>query len=85
MAVVKLMLETLRMADGGRVVCDVATPEGELVKAMIEHSFFEDFMGSPQPNLTVQKQDRIVRDNVGYLEAEVERQLQLGSRELVIR
>lgn len=85
MSGVKFLLETLRLADGGKVVCEVMTPEGDLVKSMIEQSFFEDFMGVPQPNLTPQKQSRIVHDNVSYLESEAERLLQLGHRELVIR
>lgn len=81
----KLLLETLRMADGGRVVCDVAVPDGAVVQSVIEKSFFEEFAAVSVPNLTTQKKARIVNDNVAYLEAEADRQWHAGMRELVIR
>lgn len=81
----KLLLDTLRLADGGHVVCDATLPDGSVVPSVIERSFFEDFMGVPNPVLTAQKQSRIVEDNLTYLEGEVERQWRLGSRSVVIR
>lgn len=82
---VKLLLDTLRTVDGGKVVCEVLTPEGTVVRGSIEQSFFEDFMGSPQPDLSAQRQSRIVRENVDYLETEAARLLRLGFKEVVIR
>ena len=84
MAITKLLLETLRMADGGKVVCEVKSPDGVL-RSVIEQSFFEDFMGVPNPELTPQRQSRIVEENIAYLEAEAERLWLMGNRELVIR
>jgi hypothetical protein len=81
----KLLMETLRLADGGKVVCQVATPDGGVVQGVIEQSFFEDFMGMPEPKLSPQKQGRIISENIKYLEGEADRQWRLGSRELVIR
>lgn len=83
--VAKLLTETLRMADGGKVECEVMTPDGGRVTSIIEQSFFEDFMGVPSPRLSAQQQNRIINDNVSYLEAEAERQWRMGSREVVIR
>lgn len=81
----KLILESLRLADGGRVECSVATPDGTVMQGVIENAFFEDFMGMPNPDLTPVKRGRIVQDNIAYLEGEAERQWQMGSRELIIR
>ena len=81
----KLLLETLRLADGGKVVCEVMTAEGDLVKSMIEPSFFEEFVAAPNMQMSAQRQNRIVRENVSYLEHEAERLLGLGYKELVIR
>jgi len=84
-AMAKLLLETLRSVDGGKVECDVMTPDGAVVKGEIAASFFEDFMGAPEPALSPAKRTRIVRENAGYLEAEAERQWRQGHRALVIR
>lgn len=82
----KLLQETLRLADGGRVVCTAQAPDGSLVSGVIEQSFFEDFMGVPKPVLTPQRQARIVMDNVDYIEQEAGRLWQAGNRgEVVIR
>lgn len=81
----KLLTDTLRLADGGRVECDVMTPDGSVAHGVIEHSFFEDFMGVPNPKLTPEKQSRIVQENMAYLEAEADRQWRMGLREVVIR
>lgn len=82
---VKLLLDTLRTVDGGKVVCEVLTPEGTVVRGSIEQSFFEDFMGVPQPQLSAQRQNRIVQENVHYLETEAARLLEMGFKEVVIR
>ena len=84
----KLLLETVRLADGGKVVCNVQTPDGAVRRSVIEQSFFEEFQGVA-PNRAAQgthtRQLRIVQENVGYLEAEAERLWQQGQSELVIR
>ncbi|MBI1309029.1 MAG: hypothetical protein GC129_04135 [Proteobacteria bacterium] len=85
MAMTKLLMDSVRLADGGKVVCDLAAPDGGVVHAVIETSFFEDFMGMPEPRLSAQKQSRIVRENAGYLENEADRLWKAGNRELVIR
>jgi hypothetical protein len=84
----KLLLETLRLADGGKVVCAVQTPDGAVRQSVIEQSFFEEFQGAPlarAAQTSAPRQLRIVADNVGYLEAEAERQWQQGQTQLVIR
>lgn len=83
--IAKLLMETLRLADGGKVECDIVTPDGTRTRGVIEQSFFEEFMGAPGVKLTPVQQGRIVRDNVDYLEGEVDRQWRMGSREVVIR
>ena len=84
----KLLLETLRMADGGRVECSVSTPDG-LVRGVIENSFFADFLGVSEEQameqLTQARQNRIIMDNVSYFEEEADRLCRLGNRELVIK
>lgn len=85
MAGTKLLLETLRLADGGRVVCEVSAPDGSRAVSVIEASFFEEFIGGPKAEMTPQRQSRIVRENMGYLESEAERLWRQGARELVIR
>jgi hypothetical protein len=83
---VKLLLETLRLANGGSVVCDVSTSDGAIINGVIEQTFFEEFAAMPQSKaLSAQRHVQIVRDNLGYLEAEAERQWSAGMRELVIR
>lgn len=81
----KLLLQTLRVADGGKVVCEVSAPDGSVVQGVIDQSFFEDFTGTPRPQLTPQRQSRIVEENISYLEAEAQRLWDMGSRELVIK
>lgn len=81
----KLLMDTLRLADGGKVVCQVVAPDGGVLQGVIEKSFFEDFMGIENPQLSPQKQGRIVSENISYLEGEADRQWRLGSREVVIR
>lgn len=83
MSSAKLLLQTIRMADGGRVVCEVSTPDGGVVQGVIEPSFFEDFIGTPQPQLTPQKQSRIIEENAAYLEAEAERLWRIGDRVII--
>jgi hypothetical protein len=82
---VKLLLDTLKTVDGGKVVCEVLTPEGTVVRGAIEQSFFEDFMGVPEPRLSDERKSRIVQENVAYLEGEATRLLHLGFKEVVIR
>jgi len=81
----KLLLETLRQADGGVVECSVTAPDGTILKGSIEDSFFEEFQVGPNAALTPLKKARILQDNIAWLEAEAERQWRMGSRELVIR
>ncbi len=81
----RILLETLRQADGGKVVCTVATPEGP-VQGTISSSFFEEFTGgTEQPQLTEQPRLRIINENVGYLEPQAASQLRMGHREVIIR
>ena len=83
----KLLLESLRTADGGRVVCNVMTPDGLLRQSVIEKSFFEEFaVGTPSQVMNnPQRQLRIVQENAQYLESEAERLWQQGQQALVIR
>lgn len=81
----RFLLDTLKTVDGGKVVCEVLTPDGAVVRGSIEQSFFEDFMGVPEPRLSDERRTRIVQDNVDYLEAEARRLLQLGFKDVVIR
>lgn len=39
----KMLLDTLKMADDGHVECSVAAPDGTVLQGVIEQSFFEDF------------------------------------------
>lgn len=80
----KVLLESIRTADGGKVEYSVSTPEGTILTGTIEESFFEEFMGIPQPNLKPERKVSIIRDNIPWLEAETERQFQQGNRRLVI-
>lgn len=81
----KLLLETLRQADGGTVECAVTAPDGTILRGAIEESFFEEFQIGPNTLLSPVKKARILHDNIAYLEAEAERQWRLGNRELIIR
>lgn len=85
MTTAKLLLDTVKLADGGRVECSVAAPDGSVVKGVIEQAFFEDFMGMPEPRLSLAQRGRIVQDNLDYFEREATRQWQLGNRDLIIR
>jgi hypothetical protein len=89
MANTKLLLETLRLADGGRVVCAVQTPDGVVRQSVIAPSFFEEFQATVPANRAAEathtRQLRIVNDNVSYLEGEAERLWQQGQSELLIR
>ncbi|MFN7163047.1 MAG: hypothetical protein ACK5VJ_00795 [Pseudomonadota bacterium] len=80
----KMLLETLRLANGGKVVCDMQTPNGERLTSIIEQSFFEEFSSTPAA-LNPKRQLQIIQDNTGYLESEAERLWNAGQRELVIR
>lgn len=79
----RLDISSLR-ADGARVEVSFTTPNGQQVKGAIEQSFFEDFMGQPNPQLTQAHKQRIVSDNEAWLATEAERQLELGYREITI-
>ncbi len=81
----KLLLNTVRLADGGKVECHVAAPDGTVVTGVIEQAFFEDFMGMPDPKLTLAHRGRIIQDNIDYFEREAARQWQMGKRDLIIR
>ncbi|TKW60734.1 MAG: hypothetical protein DI628_07520 [Blastochloris viridis] len=85
MSNVKLLLNTVKLAaDGGRVECSVAAPDGSVVQGVIEKAFFEDFMGVPDPKLSLAQRSRIVQDNIDYFEREAARQWSMGKRDLVI-
>lgn len=84
MSQTKLLLDSIRQADGGRVECTVSTPSG-VVRGVIEESFFEDFMGQPKPQLTPVQRQRIVRENAEWFQTEADRQLRMGNRQVVIR
>lgn len=84
MTSVKILKETLRMVDGGRVVCTAETTEGARVESTIEASFFEDFMGTPNPKLSFEHKARIVMDNLAYFEKEVARQMGNGHQTDVV-
>lgn len=81
----RFLLQTLRAADGGRVVCEVSTPDGAVVQGVIEQSFFEDFTGTPEPQLSPQKQCRIVEENLAYLEQIAGELWEMGNREIIIK
>jgi hypothetical protein len=81
----KLLLDSLRLADGGKVVCRVTAPDGTVLEGVIEKSFFDEFSTAPGQVLTPVRQGRIVSDNLDYIEGEADKQWRLGSRELVIR
>ena len=93
----RLMLETLRQADDGHVECHVATPDGKVLKGVIEQSFFEEFMTAQPPvapamrdaqvakRVDEARHQRIVRDNLTYLEKEFDKQWRMGGRVFVLR
>lgn len=81
----KLLVDTLRAADGGRVECDFATPDGAVVHSVIEKSFFDEFIPAPNFTMSAQRQSRIVQDNAHYIENEVDRQYRQGNPVAVIR
>lgn len=86
MSMAKIIQETLALADGGRVVCQVQAPDGTQMRGVIEDSFFEDFMGADMVELTPQRRARIVLDNLHYFEGELARQWDQGEKvEAVIR
>lgn len=78
------LLHAIKLADGGRVECVVNTSRGA-VTSVIERSFFEDFTGNPNPQLTPKQQERIITTNAEWLATEAERQLSMGFKEVVIR
>ncbi len=92
----KLLLETLKNADDGRVECSVATPDGTIVQGVIEQSFFEEFVmaqpaapksgGAEAAQRAEQaRQQRIVRDNARFFEGEFDKQWRMGGRKFVLR
>jgi hypothetical protein len=84
----KLLLDTLKVADNGRVECNVSTPDG-VRKGVIEASFFEEFVSAGTQNrvaaLSPARQVRIVQENVAYLEQRTADLWARGERSLVIR
>ena len=81
----KLLMDTLRLADGGRVECEIMAPDGTIVHGVIEQSFFQEFLTAPNEEIKPEKQGRIVKDNLAYLESVSDRLWREGNRELVIR
>ncbi len=71
-------------AEGHVVECRFATPDGAVVRGVIEKAFFEDFMGMPDPKLSLAQRSRIIQDNIDYFEREAARQWSMGKRDLVI-
>jgi hypothetical protein len=82
----KVLQDTLRQADDGRVTCTLLTDSGR-IEGIIEESFFEDFLLQPLPDggLTPARKLRIVAENSAFLESEAAKQLRLGHREVIIR
>ena len=80
----KLLQDTLRQADGGRVTCSLLTDDGRIT-GIIEQTFFDDFIGQPGVELSAAKKMRIVAENMSFLESEAAKQLHLGQREVIIR
>lgn len=80
----KILQDTLRQADGGRVTCSLLTDDGR-INGVIEQTFFDDFMNQTGETLTPAKKLRIVAENMTFLESEAAKQLRLGHREVVIR
>ena len=81
----KLILDSLRLADGGRVECQMMAPDGTILRGVIEQSFFQEFVTAPNEVIRPEKQGRIVQDNLAYLEEVGDRLWREGNQELVIR
>ena len=81
----KLLLDSLRLADDGKVQCRVTAPDGTVMEGVIEQSFFEEFMTSPTDTIDGQRKGRIIQQNIDYLEGQADRLWREGNRELVIR
>ena len=84
MKTARILPDSIHQADGGFVEYTVETAVGP-VRGVIENTFFEDFMGQPQPQLTAQRKAQIALENLAYFEAEAARQLREGKREIIIK
>ncbi len=78
-----LKLTSLNVTDA-TVECIFEDNTGRAVRGAIEEAFFAEFAPQPQ-QLSPQRKERIVKDNVDYLTSEVERQLRLGYRQISIQ
>lgn len=81
----RILLDSLRLADDGKVECRVEAPDGSVVQGVIEQTFFEEFMTSPTDQIDGPRKGRIIQQNIEYLETQAERLWHAGSRELVIK
>lgn len=80
----KLLLDSIKDADGGMVEYTVQTEQGEQVRGKIEQTFFDDFKVRGQ-KMTNERKQRIARDNADYIEEIAGRQIRIGMGEVVIK
>jgi hypothetical protein len=78
----KILKETLKVADGGRVECTVLAGD-RLVRGIIENTFFEDILG--QSNAPAPQKLALSSANLNYLEQVATHQLDAGEQEVIIR
>lgn len=80
----KLLLNSIREADGGAVEYVVQTQTGEKVRGVIEDAFFQEFKVTNQ-SMTGQRKERIAVENADYIEEMANRQIRIGLGEVIIK
>lgn len=80
----RLLLNSIREADGGSVEYTVETTTGEKVSGVIEQTFFEEFKVANQP-MTGQRKERITVENADYIEEMARRQIRIGLPAVTIK
>ncbi len=80
----KLLLNSIREADGGSVEYMVQTQSGEKVRGTIENAFFQEFKVTNQ-DMTGQRKERIAVENADYIEEMANRQIRIGLPEVTIK
>jgi|GEM_PF-2109236 len=80
----KLLLNSIREADGGSVEYMVQTQSGEKVRGTIENAFFQEFKVINQ-DMTGQRKERIAVENADYIEEMANRQIRIGLPEVTIK
>ena len=80
--VTKVLRETLKAADDGRVEM-LLEQNGHTRRGYIEHSFFADAFG--HPNIGETQKVQFSEQNISYLEETFDRLLKQHAPELVIR